>query len=302
MDAGWLRLGITGEASMTHVIRHSPELMELRIPYSSTTDQFHFLLASDIHLDNPKCDRKLFAKHLNEMQERKGKALFFGDVMCLMQGKKDRRGSKGDIRPEHLGSNYFDLVFNETANWLKPWQEDIVMMSDGNHETAIINHNEVDPLGNVVRIMRDSGSPVEHMRYQGFLWFTFYQKGLERAQEKIRRLTLGFHHGTWGGVITRGTLGGNRYASVMPDADVLVNGHNHERTIVAHPCYRINNKGEQRIEQRWHIQTGTYKQEFKGGGGFAIEKIVMPKSLGGIFLKLRPRNSSGVEITCEPAT
>jgi len=88
----------------------------------------------------------------------------------------------------------------------------------------------------------------------------------------------------------------------MPDADVIVNGHNHERTIVAHPCYRINNKGEQRIEQRWHIQTGTYKQEFKGGGGFAIEKIVMPKSLGGIWLKLRPRNSTGVEITCEPAT
>jgi hypothetical protein len=304
MDARrrWFWLGAFSEASMTEVIRHSPELTELRIPYSSNKDQFHFLLASDIHLDNPKCDRKLFAKHLNEMQERKGKALFFGDVMCLMQGKKDRRGSKGDIRPEHLGGNYFDLVFNETANWLKPWQEDIVMMSDGNHETAIINHNEIDPLGNVVRIMRDSGSPVEHMRYQGFVWFTFYQKGLERAQEKIRRLTLGFHHGTWGGVITKGTLGGGRYASIMPDADVIVNGHNHERTIVAHPCYRINNKGEQRIEQRWHIQTGTYKQEFKGGGGFAIEKIVMPKSLGGIWLKLRPRASSGVEITCEPAT
>jgi hypothetical protein len=287
------------------VIRHSPELTEIRIPYTSTTTQYNFFLASDIHLDNPKCDRKLFKKHLDEMKERQGKALFFGDVMCLMQGKKDRRGSKGDIRIEHLGGNYFDLVFNETADWLKPWQDDIVMMSDGNHETAIINHNEIDPLGNVVRIMRDSGSPVEHMRYQGFVWFTFYMEGsvaAQQKQEKIRRLTLGYHHGTWGGVITKGTLGGGRYASIMPDADVIVNGHNHERTIVAHPCYRINNKGEQRIEQRWHIQTGTYKQEFKGGGGFAIEKIVMPKSLGGIWLKLRPRASTGVEITCEPAT
>jgi hypothetical protein len=50
------------------------------------------------------------------------------------------------------------------------------------------------------------------------------------------------------------------------------------------------------------LQTGTYKEEFKGGSGFAIEKIVMPKSLGGIWLKLRPRASSGVEITCESTT
>jgi hypothetical protein len=29
------------------------------------------------------------------------------------------------------------------------------------------------------------------------------------------------------------------------------------------------------------MQTGTYKEEFKGkAGGFAVEKIAMPKSLG----------------------
>ncbi len=276
--------------------RLSPELLEIRIPYEVTTDTATFLLASDIHLDNPKCDRALFARHLNEMQDRNGHALFFGDVLCLMQGKKDRRGGKGDIRPEHLGGNYFDLVFEESAEWLKPWQHRILMMGDGNHETAIVNHQEIDPLENVTRLMRTAGAPTEHMGYQGFVRFVFHK----RDGGQVRRCTLFFHHGAWGGIVTKGTMGGGRYAQVAPDADLVINGHNHERSMVAHPCYRVAENGKVWIEQRWHLQTGTYKQEFSGTGGWAVERIVMPKSLGGIWLTLRPRKKGGVEITAAP--
>lgn len=276
--------------------RLSPQLLEIRIPYEVTTDTATFLLASDIHLDNPKCDRALFARHLNEMQDRNGHALFFGDVLCLMQGKKDRRGGKGDIRPEHLGGNYFDLVFEESAEWLKPWQHRILMMGDGNHETAIVNHQEIDPLENVTRLMRTAGAPTEHMGYQGFVRFVFHN----RDGGQVRRCTLFFHHGAWGGIVTKGTMGGGRYAQVAPDADLVINGHNHERSMVAHPCYRVAENGKVWVEQRWHLQTGTYKQEFSGTGGWAVERIVMPKSLGGIWLTLRPRKKGGVEIAAAP--
>jgi len=289
---------------MVEVIRHSPELMELRIPYTSSKTQFNFFLASDIHLDNPKCKRKLFAKHLNEMQEKGGKALFFGDLLCLMQGKKDRRSDKSSIRPEHLAGNYFDVVFEEAAEFLKPWAKDIVMIGDGNHETAIINHNEVNPLRHVSRMLQAYGSKCQHMGYQGFIWFTFYQKGGDDAhpkQEKVRRLTLAFHHGAWGGVVSKGINGGMRYFSIFPSANIVVNGHNHERTIVEHPCHSVMNTGEVFTDVRYHCQLGTYKEEFRGGGGFAVEKIVMPKAIGGLVMSLRPRLSSGVEIVLQPA-
>lgn len=278
--------------------RLSPQLLEIRLPYNSLSDTATFFLASDIHLDNPKCDRKLFAKHLDEMKRRDGAALFFGDVLCLMQGKFDRRGSKSSVRSEHMGANYFDLVFRESAEWLRPWGDRILMMGDGNHETAVIGRNEIDPLDNVTRLMREYGSPVEHMGYQGYVRFTFNREG----KQKVRRSTLFFHHGTWGGVITKGTLGGGRYGSIAPDADLMVNGHNHERTIVSHPCYRVNNAGAVLTEPRWHLQCGTYKHEFGGTGGWAIEKIVMPKSLGGLWLELQPRHGGGVDIRCTPAT
>lgn len=279
--------------------RRSPELLEIRIPY--TRSQPHtFLLASDIHLDNPKCQRDLLRKHLKQAQGHGGHALFFGDVLDLMQGKRDRRASKGAIRPEHLGSNYFDLVFSETAEWLSPFASTLLMMSDGNHETAVINNQEIDPLENVTRLMRDRyKSPVEHMRYQGWIWFSFFMSGANR-EGKVRRVALFFHHGAWGGIVTKGVMGGGRYAAIAPEADILINGHNHERTIASHPCYRVNAQGRQRIAQRWHAQLGTYKEEFEDGGGWAVEKIVMPKSLGGLWLRLQPTND-GVDIHLEPA-
>jgi hypothetical protein len=279
--------------------RRSPELLEVRIPYGKA-EPHTFLLASDIHLDNPKCNRDLLKKHLKQAQGVGGHALFFGDVMCLMQGKKDRRGSKSSIRPEHLGSNYFDLVFSETAEWLSPFSSTILMMSDGNHETAVLNNQEVDPLGNVVRLMREQyKSPVEHMRYQGWIWFTFYRAG-ETREHSARRCTLFFHHGAWGGVVSKGVLGGMRYSSLAPESSIIVNGHNHERSIVSHPCYRLNENGKQRVSQRWHVQTGCYKEEYEDGAGWAVERIVMPKSLGGVWLKLWPTRE-GVEISLEPA-
>jgi hypothetical protein len=291
-------LGDFGEA-MIELKRHSAAVLELRIPYTNTATPFDFFLASDIHLDNPKCNRKLLAKHLDEAAAKNAPALFFGDVMCLMQSRSDKRGSKSSIRPEHIGDNYFDLVFNETANWFSNWKDTIVMMSDGNHETSILNHNEIDPLENVTRLMREQGSKCQHMGYQGFIWFTFYQRNPDGSTGKTRRATLAFHHGAWSGA-SKST--GQKYFNIFPQAQIVLNGHNHERSIISHPAYNISANGTQTISHRLALQSGTYKEEFKGGSGFAVEKIVMPKSLGGLFLRLRPRDSTGVEITCELAT
>jgi hypothetical protein len=64
----------------------------------------------------------------------------------------------------------------------------------------------------------------------------------------------------------------------------------------------VAENGKVWVEQRWHLQTGTYKHEFGGTGGWAVERIVMPKSLGGVWLTLKPRRSGGVEIVMTPTT
>ena len=73
-----------------------------------------FLLLSDLHIDNPKCDRKLLMKVFNQAKEENAIIFIFGDLFCLMQGKGDPRRSKADIRPEHNKPNYIDAVVKET--------------------------------------------------------------------------------------------------------------------------------------------------------------------------------------------
>ncbi|NBW21525.1 MAG: hypothetical protein EBR82_77560 [Caulobacteraceae bacterium] len=64
-----------------------------------------FFLLSDLHWDNPHCDRELLKKHLDAAVKRDAGVFIFGDLFCAMQGKYDPRGNKEGIRPEHSLSN-----------------------------------------------------------------------------------------------------------------------------------------------------------------------------------------------------
>ena len=132
--------------------RLTPQVIEVRMKYKKGFKQ-PFLLSSDVHYDNPKCDRDLYHKHLDQAKERGAGVFCFGDFFCLMQSRKDRRGSKSDIRPEHNGSNYFDLVINEAAKKMAPYSQNIILFSDGNHETAVVKNMETNPLERLVAIL-----------------------------------------------------------------------------------------------------------------------------------------------------
>jgi len=66
-----------------------------------------FLLLSDLHWDNPKCDRALLTNHLEEAKRRGAGVLVNGDFFCLMQGKGDPRRSKDDIRSCNFITHYY---------------------------------------------------------------------------------------------------------------------------------------------------------------------------------------------------
>lgn len=72
----------------------------------------HFLLRSDAHHDNPKSDRSLELKHLQEAVGYDAGVIDCGDLFCAMQGKYDKRSSKSDIRPEHQAGDYLDRSYD----------------------------------------------------------------------------------------------------------------------------------------------------------------------------------------------
>ena len=76
------------------------DIHEIRIKGKARKDWEQWvLLTSDRHWDNPKSDRLLQTEHLKLAKERNAIIIDNGDLLCVMQGKYDPRGSKSGIRP-----------------------------------------------------------------------------------------------------------------------------------------------------------------------------------------------------------
>jgi hypothetical protein len=256
---------------------------EVRIEDSAEKSKFNFMLISDVHYDNPKCDRKLIHSHLDYALDNNIPVFVFGDFLCLMQGKYDPRRSKKDIRAEHNKPDYLDAVFQDTAEKLSKYAPVLKIFGDGNHETAILKNCEVDPLNNVSRILNDKyGADIIRMGYHGFIRFMF-----QRNAASVRSSVLYFHHGKFGGAQTKGTLGVGRHGLIAPDADIIVTGHTHDRWYVEQARYRLKQNGEVVNRIQHHVKCGTYKEEYLEAGGFAIERIAQPKSMGGWLMNVQ---------------
>ena len=53
-------------------------------------NRFRLAVLSDIHWDNPKCDRDQLKRHLDYCLKNSIPILGVGDWQCLMQGRGDR--------------------------------------------------------------------------------------------------------------------------------------------------------------------------------------------------------------------
>lgn len=260
--------------------RLTPQVSEVRMKYKKDFEQ-SFLLTSDVHFDNPKCDRDLYFNHLDQAKAKKAGVFCFGDFFCMMNGKYDPRRSKKGIRQEYNVNNYLDAVINNSADHLEKYAENLILFSDGNHETAIVKNLETDPLERFAAIINASNEGnLIHGGYQGFVRFTFEHESGGRS----RTILLYFHHGKWGGVVSKGVQSVARFSSMVPQADIVISGHTHDSWQVVQNQLCVKQNGDTYLKEQVHVKSGTYKEEFNREGGWAIEKIVMPKTLGGWWL------------------
>lgn len=235
-----------------------------------------FLLMADVHWDNPHCRRDLFHRHMSQAKERNAGVMIFGDFFCLMQGRGDPRGNKDSIRPEHNTGTYIDSVVDTAIVDLQPHIDNLVMVSPGNHETAILKHLETDVTKRLCKGVR-----CLYGGYSGFVRFMFSRNGSGALSHN-----LFYHHGAGGGgEVTKGVIGTNRRAVWLPDASIVCTGHIHESWIITLPRLRLSGSGKTYQDEQTHVQLGTYKDEFDLMGGYHIEKGRPPKPLGGAWLR-----------------
>jgi len=247
-----------------------------------------FLLLSDLHFDHPKCRRDILQEHIEKSISLGAKFLINGDFFCIMQGKYDKRGGKDDIRPEHLGGNYFDLVVNEAVEWWAKYADHLLFVGYGNHETSVTKRHEIDLTERFVSLLNyKTGSKVLNGGYAGWVVFTVYR---DNGATTCRNFKIKYHHGHGGGgPVTKGVIQHQRMGAQVDGADVLWMGHVHElyhhinikETIGTLPPYEI----KQRVQH--DIRTSTYKDEFTDGAfGWHVERGAYGKPIGGYLMRL----------------
>lgn len=142
----------------------------------------------------------------------------------------------------------------------------------------------------VNELNRTSGSRILHGGYGGWVRFSFeHTSGGGRCSVNLK-----YHHGSGGEApVTRGVIQTNRQAVYLPDADMIVNGHSHNQYVVPITRERISSRGVLYTDNQFHVRTPGYKQEYGDGGhGWAIERGMNPKPIGGAIVELTYRKSS----------
>tara|TARA_R110002020_G_scaffold12409_9_gene45539 strand:- start:1854 stop:2756 length:903 start_codon:yes stop_codon:yes gene_type:complete len=258
-------------------------------PGKLSTWEEWILLTSDQHWDNPHSNWELQAEHLNEAQERGALVLSCGDLLCLMQGKWDRRQSKADIREIHQVPDYLDSIISTSVDWFAPWAENIFMVATGNHEAAIEKHHETNMIERFCSTMKyKTGHTIHNGGYSGFIRARVRKDGKTAG----RVMTTHYSHGAGGGgPVTKGTIQTNRRAVYLPDADLVITGHIHEHWQLELMRMRV---GRSQIyhDRQLHVCLPTYKEEMGDGfKGWHVESGRPPKPIGAAWLRLFYQNT-----------
>lgn len=263
----------------------------------SESEKKRILLISDLHLDNPKCNRKLLKKHLRQAQETEASVMMFGDIFCAMQGVKDRRGSKSQLKASQLEGPYFDNIVEEAAEFFLPFVDVIDFMSYGNHETAIIRHNEIDLL-KALKLRLDQAKENRELMLGGYGgWIRLMMTTNNHRRQSIR---LKYFHGSGGNSpVTKGAIQQQRAAATFA-ADILVMGHNHQRQATVFPREVLSDSGKIKLVDQVHLRCATYKNAYNDGAfGWEVEKGFGPSPLGGWWLDLK-FDRKGMRFTYTP--
>jgi len=237
----------------------------------------YMLFISDVHIDSIHCDRDKLKQHLDLALERNAPVFIFGDLLDLMQGKYDPRSNKADLNPKYNAGKYIDEVIADVVEFLTPYKDVIAFYSSGNHETSVekrIEYGIVDKICYKLDISKGN--------YSGYIYCRIFPSVEDKGSN--RPLIIAYHHGYGGGgAVTRDVIQTNRKAVYLPDANIVISGHTHDRWIVPITRQRIS-RYKEFVDQQWHIKTGTYLNQPQEFNGYAVEKGMSPKVGAGIWM------------------
>lgn len=260
------------------------------------------LLRSDAHHDNVDCNRAMERKHLDKAVERNALIVDAGDVFCAMQGKFDPRSSKEDCRPEDQVDAYLDSIVRHAEEDYAPYIKNWLVIGQGNHETNVLKRHGVDLISNLVHGLNVKGANCFKGFYGGYVRFMFK---IHKTGSICKNLK--YFHGKGGSApVTKGVIDTARQAEHLPDAHIVLNGHNHNEYILSTARERMTKRSGVGRDLIQFVRTPGYKDEYGDGArGYGVELGGGPKPLGCAWMRFFLRDAHtkeiGVELTSDVA-
>jgi len=249
------------------------------------TKSAQLLFLGDLHLDNPKADRKAIKRLLDEAVARNALVVLLGDVFDVMQGYGDRRATLSALKKEYAGEgSYLTAVLDDVTEFLTPYAKHIWIILQGNHESSVLRYAGVRIEQMLAVNLKLAGGHPVTPGYQ-----TYAVVKLSRQVDVARGGSVPFwiaHGHGGGGEVTKGVIQAQRRAVTYPDARFVVSGHVHSSYFVAHEQWRLMHQSlRPYATEQEHYVVGTFKDEFSNGKGYHVEKGRGPRLPSGWWAK-----------------
>jgi hypothetical protein len=264
-------------------------VFEVKVPFEKNAKWEWWLnLSSDHHWDSTKCRRDLLKTHFDEILCRNAASIVTGDVYDLMGGKFDKRSAKSELRPELKSSNYLDAVIEQSVDWYAPYAQNMIVVGEGNHETAIKSRYETDMIQRFIGLMNaQTGSKIYFGGYSGWVRFAFTMQVSGRGEPVMQSVVYHFDHG-WGGggQVTHDAIQHQRRQVYLPDADIVSSGHSHDLWSKDIARVRLTKNGTVYQDSQLHLKLPSFKDDYQDGhGGWCIERGHAPKVQGSYWVR-----------------
>ena len=263
-----------------------------RIDYSGGNTEHLLFVTSDLHIDSINCNRDRMLEDFSDAVKCGAKILVFGDVFDAMQGRFDPRRSLDELRPEYRRQDYYDFVVKDTARLLAPFAQNIMLLTPGNHETAVLKNASISLIDRLVYSLNmEYDAKVLQGGYGGWVRFLL-SRGTQGGRFSVK---MKYHHGFGGeSMMTKGIGQASRQQVYIKDADIILNGHNHNAYYVPVISETISDAGRLVFHTTHHVRTPGYKQDYANGmDGWAVEKGMVPKPLGGAYIQMKAIETRG---------
>lgn len=272
----------SGPPKACYTSRQTDEsVFEFRIPAIPNSEfELNTIVISDPHWDSIHCgDRRELKNICDQAVAKQALIIITGDLFDAMQGISDPRHRKSEVRPEYLCDNWPDRMVEDCARWFAPYSENLIMVSDGNHETKFrkrLETNLIQRFLGIVNTYPDTKAYYGH--YAGSIKFLFQRHDGKQIDSHI----LNYHHGTgYGSDVKR-----RERAGEYPDASILTFGHHHNCESKKLARTRISAKGRVHKDEQILIVCPSLKDEIgTGAKGWAVEEGHRTKPMGAHWVR-----------------